>query len=35
MRSGLFAFLQCFIGNIVIQKIDMATILQEGHEEVV
>jgi len=27
--------LHCFIGNIVIQKIDMATILQEGHGEVV
>lgn len=27
--------LHCFIGNIEIQKIDMATILQEGHGEVV
>ncbi|CAJ1957215.1 unnamed protein product [Sphenostylis stenocarpa] len=27
--------LHCFIGNIEMQKIDMATILQEGHGEVV
>lgn len=29
------SLLHCFIGNIEVQKIDMATILQEGHGEVV
>ncbi|XP_020203639.1 uncharacterized protein LOC109789156 [Cajanus cajan] len=34
-RHVASCLLHCFIGNIEIQKIDMATILQEGHGEVV